>query len=165
MLTPHQQRFLARNLALAWEALGDSETSSHLRYSLWGSSAGPFSVTAKGISYDEPDSGRWLDARYLITWPSLAAHRAAQPAELVAALDAATSAVRCCAGDWWELSHPRGVCGTLTEAERSQLDAAEPAHNREMARLQAARAIAAMALLPLASDEPADLIEWAAATA
>lgn len=169
------QRFLAACPVLAARMLGTAAEREHFRQSwsgAYGSNIYCHQVlpNGKGLGWSAPGAphGGGMDGwPNVITWAQVRAHRDAQPASLRAALDAADAARAAEARRHWDDSHainPNGF-GTPVPEQREQLHAENRRHWAEDTRLRAAVIAAVLAMLPLASDEPADLIEWAEALA
>lgn len=169
MLTADQQRFMLNLYGQhAAEALAGGRYLDRLRTSSSGyfGANGHFTTTAKGVFYSWPGEpwglGEWP---HRVTWPEIERHRKAQPEnlqdQLRDALDARSSEAR----RHWDAQHaiaPNCYAGATPEVV-AQLDAEFQSHVAKDRELRAAVSAALAAILPLGTDEPTDLIEWAAA--
>lgn len=168
-----QQRFLALVPDLAAELLRSEESARHLKGSSRGyyGSERVFQTLPDGIGWAEfgerephwPASLNAAQWPHRITWTQARAHRAAQPASIRDQLESAAAALFAEAQLHWEIQtaiNPNWYwCATPEQI--SKLDAERARHMEALPPLEAAELAAVLAMLPLASDEPTDLIEWA----
>lgn len=167
------QRFLAACPTLAARVLGDEHHRQSLRES-WSGAYGRdiycYQVLPNraGLGWAAPGephtTSEWPN---VMTWTQMRAHRDAQPASLRAALDVASHALAVEHRRNWDACHainPHGYCTNVPE-QRAALDAENRRYWAEDRRLLELERAAVLAMLPLADDQPADLIEWAEALA
>ena len=138
----------------------------------WGRDSWCFATCPDGVGWAQPDEphayGYALsDWPHRVRWAAILAHVAAQPNHLREKLRNARDAYR--SEEWGHRERLTAIrpgwYSGATADERALLDAECERHYAASARLRAARDAALLDLLPLATDEPADLIEWAAALA
>lgn len=173
MLTADQQRFLLRYGAAA-SIIASDRGIERAREGLAGYSSATlrYATSTKGIHWAwKGEAEGWFgngnDWAHTITWAEIRAHRDAQPAHLLQALRDALAASAAEIHRWRDEASeisPNGYATTDPEV-RSRLSTADRRHYSADRAHKAHIAEALAAVLPLATDEPADLIEWAAVTA
>ncbi len=167
------QRFLAeeyRNVGA--EALDNDDSAAQLRRSSAGSYGGrrSYETRSHGIVWAMAgeERGDLLRAQgwpHAVTWAQLKRHRDGQPAHLRQALSEALAALTAEHVQHWEAMsaiNSRWYADASPEV-RAQLDEESQRHWSAESALSADVGAAVRAMLPLATDEPTDLIEWAEA--
>lgn len=169
------QRFLAgdyRNQAA--EALDSDESAGQLRRSSsasYGHGSRCFETRSDVIVWvlnGEERSGEWASRKgwpHSVTWAELKRHRDCQPRHLRQALAHARTVHAAEHRQHWEAMNAINErwYSTATLEQRAQLDTETERHWKADGTLRAAVHAAVLAMLPLATDEPTDLIEWAEA--
>lgn len=174
MLTAEQQRFLADHYDGTASILNTAETEKRQRDSVSGhfSSTLAYETCTEGIGWAWPGEQRGgyyklASWPHRVTWAQVRAHREAQPArlrqQLADAINART-AERYRNHKALDAIHPHRYASTRP-GDKEKLDAENAHHRAADIPLRAAVRAAILAMLPLAADEPADLIEWAEALA
>lgn len=173
MLTAEQQRFLADHYGLLNTARTFADpASAKLSWAGSYSAKMAWQTCTNGIAWalTGEEHGPEMDIRkwpHRITWAELRSHVAAQPDSLIARLREHLDACRVEERRHWEARSgisPNGYGDTRPEAHAA-LRAEDDAHRATARTLDTLVRDVARQLLPLAIDEPADLIEWAEATA
>lgn len=169
MLTAEQQRFLVDHYGLRNTARTFADpASAKLSWAGSYSAKMGWQTCKNGIAWANPgeEHGFEMDIRKWpnrITWAELRSHVAEQPASLIARLREHLDACRAEERRHWEARHaisPNGYGDTRPEVHAA-LRAEDDAHRVTARALDALVADIARKLLPLATNEPADLIEWA----
>ena len=174
MLPADAQRFLGHHYRqdAADIFTGDLDAVKRGSHGRWGRDSWCFATCPDGVGWTQPDEpneyGYTLaDWPHRARWTAILAHLAAQPSHLRDRLHDAQATCIAEERRHWDAMNAIhvGWYSGANDDERAQLDAEEEQHWAASDRLYAARDAALLALLPLADDEPADLIEWAAALA
>ena len=171
MLDADTQRFLAHRYSHTGELLDGDESSVKASGSgSFGRDIVCFATCSDGIGWSYPgeDHGacyQFRDWPHRVTWAPIRTHVAAQPQHLRDALHEANRALTAEHYHHWRVSDSIHDGRTLhiSDEQHAQLAAETQRHYAADRTLRAAVKAAVLALLPLAIDEPADLIEWAAA--
>lgn len=171
MLDADTQRFLAHHYSHTDDLLDGDESSVKASGSgSFGRDIVCFATCSDGIGWShpgEPHIGfqRSTDWPHWVRWAPIRAHMDAQPQHLRDQLHAANRAHCAEHSHHWEAERAihDGRTMHISDEQRTQLDAERARHYAALRPLRAAVKAAVLALLPLATDEPADLIEWAAA--
>ena len=168
------QRFLAHHYGWATASLlnnADDEKRVREGYQSASSPDVKYQTLTEGIVWDYDGRAtfatRFADWPHSVHWATIRAHRETQPAHLRAALADALEAQRAEDQRHWNTDHQisPNVWATNDPEIRARLTAELARHRAVEPQLRAAVKAATLAMLPLANDEPADLIEWAEAMA
>lgn len=164
------QRFLAHEYSHAAELLdGDEPSVRASGAGRFGSDIVCFATCTEGIGWSYPGERRsyyrFADWPHRIMWTPIRAHIAAQPQHLRDELHTAYRGLVAEHAGHWRANHEihDGRTMHITDDQRQRLADERTRHYAADRTHRALVKAAVLALLPLATDEPADLIEWAAA--
>lgn len=163
------QRFLAHHYSHTDDLL-DGEEASAGSSGRFGADTVCFATCPEGIGWSVPGEDhhagyRFAEWPHRVRWPAIRAHRATQPQQLLDRLHDVRAAHHAEHRAHWEAMGAirKSWYSGATDEQRAALDAEWDRHIKADRAHRAAVDAAVLALLPLAIDEPADLIEWAEA--